>query len=130
MKLDRSIIILGGILIIQVLLLLPYVYTEVFNIDETIFAVSATEMLHGKLLYTDVWDIKPPGIFFIYYSLFQIFGAEIPHVHWLALIWRCLTTIGIFVLGSHLFSKETGYLAAFFYTVETSASYQKISLPT
>ncbi|HVY20374.1 MAG TPA: glycosyltransferase family 39 protein [Bauldia sp.] len=44
--------------------------------DEFLFAVVAREWLHGGLPYVTAFDIKPPGIFFIYAIVQAIFGAS------------------------------------------------------
>ena len=36
------------------------------NRDITTYATIAQELLQGKQLYVDVWDIKPPAIFVTY----------------------------------------------------------------
>ncbi|MEJ2552166.1 MAG: hypothetical protein P8Z34_15955, partial [Anaerolineales bacterium] len=33
--------------------------------DSGIFAYGAEQMLDGKLLYRDVWDHKPPAVFYV-----------------------------------------------------------------
>ena len=46
------------------------------NGDEFFFSVVAGEWLKGGLPYVDAFDIKPPGIFFIYAVVQAIFGAS------------------------------------------------------
>ena len=37
-----------------------------FGRDQGIYALVGEGILHGKLPYRDLWDFKPPGIFFVY----------------------------------------------------------------
>lgn len=46
------------------------------NGDEFFFSVVAGEWLHGGLPYVTAFDIKPPGVFFIYAVAQAIFGAS------------------------------------------------------
>jgi len=47
--------------------------------DQSTYAVIAQGLLHGKALYRDIWDIKPPGIFCLYVP----FVALVGNVWWL-----------------------------------------------
>ena len=73
-------------------------------------------MLRGSLLYTQIWDIKPPYIFFLYAIIFSVCPSVVC-VHGVTVVVRCLTTIGIYVIGSSLYSREWGYLSAFLFAV-------------
>lgn len=42
--------------------------------DEWSYIISAREWLSGKLLYADIIDIKPPGIFIIFSAFIALFG--------------------------------------------------------
>ncbi|HTM45533.1 MAG TPA: hypothetical protein VL137_11290 [Polyangiaceae bacterium] len=44
--------------------------------DQSIYALVAREMAQGKLPYRDVWDFKPPGIFFVYSFARTLLGAS------------------------------------------------------
>jgi hypothetical protein len=49
-------------------------YNEPFERDATSYAVIAREMLRGRSLYADLWDIKPPGIHLTYALSEILFG--------------------------------------------------------
>jgi hypothetical protein len=42
--------------------------------DQATYCLIAQGLLRGKLLYRDIWDIKPPGIIYIYAIIVKIFG--------------------------------------------------------
>jgi hypothetical protein len=42
------------------------ILTFSFGRDQGIYALVGEGLLHGQLPYRDLWDFKPPGIFFIY----------------------------------------------------------------
>ncbi len=60
------------------------------------FAMFAQKMSHGAVLYRDLWDLKPPAIFWFYQLAGAIFGAG---------------TLGVNALGAHAF--ELLYMLAF-----------------
>ncbi len=47
-----------------------------FGRDQGIYAVVGEGLLHGKVPYKDLWDFKPPGIFFVYGLAQGIFGKS------------------------------------------------------
>lgn len=36
------------------------------GVDQAIYSIVGQGLLHGQLPYRDLWDIKPPGIYYIY----------------------------------------------------------------
>lgn len=47
-----------------------------FGRDQGIYAVVGEGMLRGKVPYKDLWDFKPPGIFFVYAVAQALFGKS------------------------------------------------------
>ncbi len=45
-----------------------------FGRDQSIYAVVADGIVHGRMPYRDVWDFKPPGIYLIYALAQALFG--------------------------------------------------------
>jgi hypothetical protein len=45
-----------------------------FGRDQSIYATVGHGMLSGKLPYRDLWDFKPPGIFFVFAGAERLFG--------------------------------------------------------
>ncbi len=52
------------------------ILTFSFGRDQGIYAVVADGLLHGRVPYKDVWDFKPPGIFFVYALAQALFGKN------------------------------------------------------
>ena len=46
------------------------------------YAYGGWRISHGEVLYRDVWDHKPPLLYFVYAGLFRIFS---PEMRWAAL---------------------------------------------
>ncbi|MBI5532624.1 MAG: glycosyltransferase family 39 protein [Deltaproteobacteria bacterium] len=68
---DRA-LIAGGIALALFALLqvLQYKYGR----DQGIYAVVADSMVRGGMPYRDMWDFKPPGVFFVYALARAVFG--------------------------------------------------------
>jgi len=56
---------LAAVAILYVVIRLPLLGIPVVR-DEGLFGVAAQAILRGETLYRDVFDLKPPGIFYIY----------------------------------------------------------------
>ena len=65
---------LALILLWTAIVRLPFYGTS--NGDEYFFSIVAGEWLRGGLPYVDAFDIKPPGLFFIYAVVQGVFGAS------------------------------------------------------
>ncbi len=63
------------LLVLFVGLRIPSLY-EPFGRDQGIYATVAVNLLEGGTPYKDVWDHKPPGIYFMYALAFAIFGRS------------------------------------------------------
>ncbi len=64
-----------------------------FGRDQSIYAVLGDGILHGKLPYRDLWDFKPPGIFFVYAFAQALFGTSM-------LAPRIVEMLGLCLLGA------------------------------
>lgn len=81
-------------------------WSEPPETDLSTYWVVAQELLHGKRLYADVWDIKPPAVYWIYAlaALWTTNPFLARYVLWT--IATVLTLIGVFLLSKKLFRSE------------------------
>jgi 4-amino-4-deoxy-L-arabinose transferase-like glycosyltransferase len=75
--------------------------------DEGIYASAAQEMSHGEILYKDIWDNKPHGIYLIY----MLFRNSQFWIRTASLIAGLATIIGVYLLGKKLLGKKAGLFA-------------------
>ena len=52
------------------------ILTFSFGRDQGIYALVGDGLLHGRVPYKDLWDFKPPGIFFVYALAQALFGKN------------------------------------------------------
>jgi hypothetical protein len=69
-----------------VLFALPDLCYPVFR-DQATFLVLGDGLLHGKLPYRDLWDIKPPGIYVVYALIAKCVGPAIWSFGFLDFLW-------------------------------------------
>ncbi|HVN75255.1 MAG TPA: hypothetical protein VMT19_02990 [Thermoanaerobaculaceae bacterium] len=75
-------------------------------------AVIAHEMLAGRSLYSDLWDLKPPGNWLAYAAAETIFGYGPREVLWLGVSAAVLTLLGVFWTVRHVAAPAAGVAAA------------------
>jgi len=75
MKLGRTIRIIALVILGGFLLRIPYYFLYPTHVDdESSHAANAVVLMNGGMPYVDFADNKPPGIFYIYYAIFLLFG--------------------------------------------------------
>jgi 4-amino-4-deoxy-L-arabinose transferase-like glycosyltransferase len=97
--------------------LLSPLLTYPFGRDQGVFATAAEVLAGGGLPYRDVWDVKPPGIFYLYWMSFALFGRSVLAPRLLDLIWMLGTAAAIWCLGRRLLSPWVGAAGALFFLV-------------
>lgn len=102
--------ILAGILVVR----LPHSpwYTGLGD-DGALFAYGAQRILSGDQLYADVWDTKPPGVFYLNAVAMLVGGANPWTIWWFELFW--ISVVFLVLLG--LLNKLDGLLPAIVTTV-------------
>jgi 4-amino-4-deoxy-L-arabinose transferase-like glycosyltransferase len=87
-------------------------FPSVIDHDESTYLEIARMLLSGKLLYVDMVDIKPPGIFLILAFFQWIFGYSIFVMRLLTALWIALTAFMVFKTTKLLIKDEKAPLAA------------------
>lgn len=96
-------------------------YPSVLDHDESTYLEIAREMLEGKILYVDLIDIKPPGIFWLYASFQLVFGHSIFIMRLMTALFIAATSFMIFLLCRMMFdSKRAGIAGGIIYILFVS----------
>jgi hypothetical protein len=83
--------------------------------DHATFCVIGQGLLHGQLLYRDLWDNKPPGIFYIYAVIVKIFGPVMWSVGVVDILWLLVISCCIFYFCRRYLGTPGAALAVIFY---------------
>jgi 4-amino-4-deoxy-L-arabinose transferase-like glycosyltransferase len=105
-----------GAFLLVLLLGLPTLIVPLFT-DATVFALGARTILSGGFPYRDLWDVKPPGIYFVYALAFIPFGQHMVSVRIFDLANTALAMGAIYLLGRRLFGERAGVFAGCLYGV-------------
>lgn len=93
------------------------------GIDQSLWASAVHGMDHGQRLYRDVWEQRPPGIYWVYLGAFRLLGWQPSTVAWLDLLAAAATTALLYGIASALTNRMTAALAAALYATQTMPSW-------
>ena len=88
-----------AILLVTLILQLPHTPSfEEMGADSGLFAYYGQQILAGRVLYKDLWDEKPPGVYYVDALAILIAGETPWSIWWLGLAWIAATTIVLFLI--------------------------------
>jgi len=102
------------LIILIILLSYPSLYYP-FGTDQGVFAYVARTIIKGDVPYKDAWDIKPPGIYFLYALGVKILGDSMVAIRIFDLFFTILNVLLIFYIVRKLFNEHSAFLSGFFY---------------
>lgn len=92
---------------------------EPLGIDQSLWASAVRGMSRGQLLYRDVWEQRPPGIYLLYLAAFRTLGWTASTVAWLDVLAAAATALLLYRLATVLSGPGTGAAAAALYAALT-----------
>jgi Dolichyl-phosphate-mannose-protein mannosyltransferase len=113
--LRRHGLVVGAFLFV-LLLGLPTLIVPLYT-DQTVFALAARTILSGGVPYRDLWDVKSPGVYFVYALAFIPLGQHMVSVRILDLANTALAMVAIYLLGRRLLGERAGLFAGCLYGV-------------
>jgi 4-amino-4-deoxy-L-arabinose transferase-like glycosyltransferase len=103
----REIIIVSLILLIfSFLVRFPYFFPAVLDWDESTYILMAQSVLDGHLPYTELWDNKPPFIFYIVGSFIYFFGKSIVAVRVGGTICLAVSSFFIYLIAKKIWNSK------------------------
>lgn len=87
-------------------------FPSVIDHDESTYLEIARMILEGKMLYVDMIDIKPPGIFLILAGFQAVFGYSVFIMRLLVSLWIALTAFILYRSALLFIKDERASLAA------------------
>jgi hypothetical protein len=107
-----------GIILLTVAIRLPSLVHSRAIDSEAMYSVVANEIVDGGRPYADAVERKPPLLFWTYAAIFKVAGEfNWRALHIVALVWTLCAMAGLYVIGRELFDRNTGLIAALFYSV-------------
>jgi hypothetical protein len=117
----RAIAVLGvlGVMAVLVLLRLPSLFEPAWSADEGAYANIGRSLDLGGVLYSGVWDNKPPGIYWVSAAA-TAGGASVLRMQLALFVIVLATTVLTGVLAFRLAGVRAGLLAALLFAVVAS----------
>ncbi|MCC6615871.1 MAG: glycosyltransferase family 39 protein [Anaerolineae bacterium] len=112
----RFVPLLIAIVVLTCLIALPML-TYPLGRDQGEFAVIGRGLLQGKVPYVDLWNPKPPAIFFVYAAAMSLFGQTAPALRAIDLLVMPFLLASVGWIGRRLFSPRIGLWAALLFAV-------------
>ena len=103
---------IGAALFLVAVALVAPMLAYPFGRDQGVFACGADVLRRGGVLYRDFWDLKPPGIYYLYRLSFLLFGHSMPAPRIMDFIFTLATAAGLLLIGRRLVSLWAGVAAA------------------
>jgi len=105
------------LIILLLSLLLNIFKPELYDSDIVFYAQGAKAMSDGNILYKDYGDVKPPGVFFIYYSVIKIAGENnvFLGLKVLSILFQVLSAYVLYLLLKRFFSVKTSFYTTIFF---------------
>ena len=104
------------------LLRLPSLFEPLWYIDEAIYVVVGQEINRGSLLYSQIFDHKTPGIYYLAAWSTKLLGHTIWSFKFLLLTWMLPSLIAFYVLGKKLFDKKIAIASLVVLAILTSTT--------
>lgn len=107
---------------------------ETFTGDQAMFVVYAERLSNGGMLYTDIWDVKQPGIFLFYLAGGKLFSFSEYGIHLFELLyWLLFAVVCVKILRDYFSNNWLVYLVPMFtvgYYYFTAGSLQMTQVET
>jgi len=114
----RLIVLIALVLVIA----LPTI-TYPLGRDQGEFATIGRGILNGRIPYVDLWNPKPPAVFYVYAAAMALFGQTVPALRALDLLMYPLIAVALWQIGRRWANPRVGEWAALlfgvFYFTET-----------
>lgn len=116
-------------LIVAVILLRLHSLGEPLERDITGYSYLARELLSGKLLYTELWDHHPPGIYWVYMLSNLALGYNPAAIFSLGTLFSIISLIFIYLTIKELTDKKSALFGAFFFGIASGSIYLEANQP-
>ena len=98
-------------------------WSRPLNMDEGLYAYGGWRILKGLVLYRDLYDFKPPGVYFLNAALFSITSPDAVNVYLCAAIFAALTSVAVYALAKEVWGSKPAFLAGVLFAVFSPTPY-------
>ncbi len=114
--LKRDGLLLALLIFVICLLALP-VITYPLGRDQGEFATIGRGILNGRVPYTELWNPKPPAVFYVYALAMRLLGQTAMALRAIDFVVVPICCVCLFWIGRHLANRRIGFWAALLFPV-------------
>jgi hypothetical protein len=96
---------------VTAVLRVPSLFEPLWYGDEAIYLTVGQQILRGDVLYVDVFDHKPPGIYYLTAASLALFGHSVAAIKVVLLGWSVATLFALYFLARRLLDGRAAALA-------------------
>ena len=96
-------------LVVAFLIRLPFFFRDYIDRDESTFILLAQSIVDGNLPYTELWDLKPPMIFYTLALVIAVFGKSFLAIRLAGTFIVALIAQFTFLIGKRIHSTTLGF---------------------
>ncbi|GCL58834.1 ArnT family glycosyltransferase [Microcystis aeruginosa] len=108
-----------GVIVCTIILRAPNLFPSVINWDESTFILMGQSVLDGHLPYLELWDNKPPLLFFIFALFIGIGGKNIVWIRVAGSLFLGISAFFVYKTGELIGTVSTGLIAAIIFIIMT-----------
>ncbi|MBI2821294.1 MAG: hypothetical protein HYX74_03630 [Acidobacteria bacterium] len=112
--------ILSSLLLLSIGLRLHSLDAVTLDWDEDLYRAYAEDLLRGKMLYRDLWDHKPPGIFYLFAAV-RWLHPSVLFFRMFSIAWSVAAGLVLAAIGCRLWGRAAGWVAFLAWSLVTSA---------
>ncbi|SEN76295.1 4-amino-4-deoxy-L-arabinose transferase [bacterium A37T11] len=90
---------------------LPFFFRDYIDVDESTFILMGQSVVNGHLPFTQLWDLKPPALFYSFAALIAAFGKSFIAIRMAGTILVTLTGFFVYLITEQLSSSKTAFWA-------------------
>jgi len=98
--------------LISILIRFPFFFRDYIDRDESTFILMAQSWMDGHLPYTQLWDLKPPLVYFFIGSILYLFGKSFIAIRLIGAISVAITAFFTYQIGKEVRSVPVGFWSA------------------
>ncbi len=100
-----------AIAILTAIVRVPTLFEPLWYGDEAIYLTIGQQILRGDMLYVDVFDHKPPGIYYLTAASLAVFGHSVAAIKVVLLGWSVATLFALYFLARRLLDDRVAVLS-------------------
>lgn len=93
------------------------------DMDEGLYAYGGWQLLQGSTLYKDLWDLKPPAIYFLNALVFWLSAPAAIYLYVCAALFSSLTCLAVYKVTGLLWGKGAAFCSSLFFALFACSPY-------